>query len=76
MKSVAQGAATSIYAALSNEWEGRGGRYLSNLAEEGPAEISENWLQSEVGYAPWAYDEEAARELWEKSNKLVGIDDE
>ncbi|EGY14655.1 hypothetical protein VD0002_g5962 [Verticillium dahliae] len=76
MKSVGQGAATTIYAALSNEWEGRGGRYLSNLAEEGPAEISEHWLQSEVGYAPWAYDEEAAKELWEKSNKLVGIEDE
>ncbi|KAL9944609.1 hypothetical protein D7B24_007332 [Verticillium nonalfalfae] len=76
MKSVGQGAATTIYAALSKEWEGRGGKYLSNLAEEEPAEVNEDWLQSEVGYAPWAYDEEAARELWEKSNKLVGVDDE
>jgi NAD(P)-dependent dehydrogenase (short-subunit alcohol dehydrogenase family) len=34
MKSVEQGAATSVYAALSKEWEGRGGRYLSNCEEQ------------------------------------------
>ncbi|KAL6405504.1 oxidoreductase [Ilyonectria robusta] len=76
MKDIPQGAATTIYAALSKEWEGRGGKYLSNLAEEGPAETTGNWLQSEVGYAPWAYDEEAAKELWEESNKMVGVDSE
>lgn len=73
MKSMPQGAATTIYAALSKEWEGRGGKYLSNLAEEGSADTTGNWLQSEVGYAPWIYDEEAAKSLWEESNKLVGL---
>ena len=76
LKSVPQGAATTIYAALSKEWEGRGGKYLSNLSEEGPAETTGNWLQSENGYAPWAYDEEAATKLWEESNRLLGIDSE
>ncbi|THW92626.1 NAD(P)-binding protein [Aureobasidium pullulans] len=77
IKSIPQGAATTIYAALSKEWEGRGGKYLSNLAEEDLADTtSGDWLQSEVGYAPWAYDEEAARELWTASNKLVGVDSE
>jgi NAD(P)-dependent dehydrogenase (short-subunit alcohol dehydrogenase family) len=76
MKSIPQGAATTIYAALSKEWEGRGGKFLSNLAEEGPADATGDWLQSEAGYAPWVYDEEAARKLWEESNQLVGVDSE
>jgi NAD(P)-dependent dehydrogenase (short-subunit alcohol dehydrogenase family) len=76
MKSVPQGAATTVYAALSKEWEGRGGRYLSNLVEQEPADTSGNWMQSEVGYAPWIYDEEAAGRLWRESQLLVGIDSE
>ncbi|KAJ0161328.1 WW domain-containing oxidoreductase [Colletotrichum tanaceti] len=73
MKSVPQGAATTVYAALSKEWEGRGGRYLADLVEQGPAPESGN-VRS--GYAPWAYDEAAAKELWEKSNKLVGLEED
>ncbi|GJC78750.1 short-chain dehydrogenase TIC 32, chloroplastic [Colletotrichum liriopes] len=73
MKSIPQGAATTTYAALSKEWEGRGGKYLSDLVEQGPADMSS---QAEPGYAPWIYDEQSAKELWEKSNKLVGFDDE
>jgi NAD(P)-dependent dehydrogenase (short-subunit alcohol dehydrogenase family) len=76
IKSVAQGAATTIYAALSKEWEARGGTYLSNLVEQAPADTTGNWLQSEVGHAPWAYDEEAAKRLWHESCVLVGSDDE
>jgi NAD(P)-dependent dehydrogenase (short-subunit alcohol dehydrogenase family) len=74
MKSTSQGAATTIYAALSEEWEGRGGRYLSDLVEQEPADTTGNWLQSEVGYAPWIYDEEAVVELWRRSQRLVGDD--
>ncbi|KAK6215241.1 short-chain dehydrogenase [Colletotrichum tabaci] len=73
MKSIPQGAATTVYAALSKEWEGRPGRYLSDLVEQGPADMAS---QKEAGHAPWAYDEAAAKELWEKSNKLVGFVEE
>ncbi|GJC87391.1 WW domain-containing oxidoreductase [Colletotrichum liriopes] len=73
MKSIPQGAATTIYAALGKEWEGRGGKYLSDLVEQGPADMGS---QAEPGYAPWAYDEESAKQLWEVSNKLVGFKDE
>ncbi|KZL75781.1 short-chain dehydrogenase [Colletotrichum incanum] len=59
--------------ALSKEWEGRGGKYLSDLVEQGPADMGS---QSEPGYATWAYDEESAKQLWELSNKLVGFKDE
>ncbi|GKT46450.1 WW domain-containing oxidoreductase [Colletotrichum spaethianum] len=73
MKSIPQGAATTIYAAISKEWEGRGGKYLSDLVEQGPADMGS---QSEPGYAPWAYDEVSAKQLWEESNKLVGFNDD
>ncbi|WYZ34046.1 hypothetical protein EsH8_I_000322 [Colletotrichum jinshuiense] len=72
MKNIPQGAATTVYAALSKDWEGRGGKFLNNLAEEKPAKPDEDWMQNPVGYAPWAYDEETAKKLWEESNKLVG----
>jgi hypothetical protein len=36
MKDAAQGAATSVYAAVSSaEWEGKGGRYLSDCVVQG-----------------------------------------
>jgi NAD(P)-dependent dehydrogenase (short-subunit alcohol dehydrogenase family) len=36
MKSPEQGAATTVYAALSDEWKHKGGKYLSNCVEQGP----------------------------------------
>ena len=53
MSSAEQGAATTVYAAISKEWEGRGGRYLANLIEQDPAGAKtppfDTWDQ---GYAP------------------------
>ena len=33
LKSPEQGAATTIYAAISKEWEGKGGKYLEDAEE-------------------------------------------
>ncbi|KAJ4251430.1 hypothetical protein NW762_011413 [Fusarium torreyae] len=74
MKNPAQGAATTVYAALSKEWEGRGGRYLSNCVEEPPQRPGADSMSAEPGYAPWIYDEKAEGRLWEESNKLVGFE--
>ncbi|EFQ33923.1 short chain dehydrogenase [Colletotrichum graminicola] len=68
LKSAPQGAATSTYAALSPEWEGRGGKYLSNLVKTGPS-------TDNTGYALWIDDEQLPKELWDKSNELVGFDE-
>ncbi|KFY64910.1 hypothetical protein V496_02940 [Pseudogymnoascus sp. VKM F-4515 (FW-2607)] len=76
IKSEPQGAAAAVYAGLSREWEGRGGKYLSNLVDEGPADTTRDWLNNEVGYAPWIYDEESASKLWKASNELVGFKSE
>jgi NAD(P)-dependent dehydrogenase (short-subunit alcohol dehydrogenase family) len=75
-KSPAQGAATTVYAAVSKEWEGKGGRYLSNCMEMGPFQGKEGFEVMDEGYAPWVYDQEKQDRLWEDSLKMVGVDEE
>ncbi|KAL8826229.1 MAG: hypothetical protein Q9170_007480 [Blastenia crenularia] len=74
MKSPAQGAATSVYAALSKEWEGRGGKYLEDCAEAPP--VAPDGGSTAIGYAPHAYNVEDARQLWVDSCKMVGAPDD
>lgn len=74
MKSPAQGAATSVYAALSKEWEGKGGRYLEDCAEA-PA-VAPNGGATAGGYAAHAYNEKDAMQLWVDSCKMVGVEDD
>jgi NAD(P)-dependent dehydrogenase (short-subunit alcohol dehydrogenase family) len=75
-KSAAQGAATTVYAAVSKDWEGRGGRYLSNCMEMGPAGKKEGIEVMDEGYAPWVYDQEKEDRLWADSLKMVGLEEE
>lgn len=73
MKNVEQGAATSVYAALSEEWKDKGGRYLSDCQEMGPFK-GENPMQTgDDGYAPYAYDQQAEKRLWKESLEMVGL---
>ncbi|KAJ9645986.1 hypothetical protein H2199_003029 [Coniosporium tulheliwenetii] len=74
-KSTEQGAATTVWAAVGKVWEGRGGRYLEDCKESGPRKTGGTSAQDE-GYAPWAFDEEGERRLWEISCRLVGVEDE
>ncbi|KAK3716880.1 hypothetical protein LTR37_006230 [Vermiconidia calcicola] len=75
MKSPEQGASTSVYAALSEEWKNKGGRYLADCMEQGPFQHPENPMSlDDDGYAKWAFDEEAEKRLWKESLKLVGLD--
>jgi NAD(P)-dependent dehydrogenase (short-subunit alcohol dehydrogenase family) len=71
-KSPAQGASTMVYAAVSKEWEGKGGRYLEDCKESPPAGGPS---PSGAGYAPHAYDPEGERRLWADSLKMVGLED-
>jgi NAD(P)-dependent dehydrogenase (short-subunit alcohol dehydrogenase family) len=68
MKSPEQGAATQVYAAISKDWEGRGGRYLCNCEEAGPS----TGKPFDEGYSDWVYDVEKARKLWDVSLKMIG----
>jgi NAD(P)-dependent dehydrogenase (short-subunit alcohol dehydrogenase family) len=74
-KTAAQGASTTLYAAISSEWEGKGGRFLSNCMEMGPFRGKEGFEVMDEGYAPWVYDEEKQDKLWADSLKMVGIEE-
>ena len=71
-KSAAQGAATTVWAAIGREWEGRGGRFLENCAEAKPR-ASAGALS---GYTAYVYDVDAAKRLWADSCRMVGVQDE
>jgi hypothetical protein len=58
MKSPAQGAATSVYVAVNEEWASKGSKYLSNCEEQGEFEKQGMPQGRDDGYKPWAYDEE------------------
>ena len=72
MQNQEQGAATSVWAAVSRELEGRGGKYCERtMISQGP--VKKGYKVTDPGYAPWAYDEEAAKKLYEMSLKMVGL---
>ncbi|KAL2672315.1 hypothetical protein Neosp_013019 [[Neocosmospora] mangrovei] len=75
MKSIAQGAATTVWAAVGKEWEHRGGRYLADVSEDGPLRGLETDI-IRLGYAPHAYDEDGEKRLWELGLKLIGAQSE
>jgi NAD(P)-dependent dehydrogenase (short-subunit alcohol dehydrogenase family) len=73
-KTVEQGAATTVWAAIATELEGKGGKFvedcsIARLHEESDGDFG-------PGYAPHAYNPEGEAELWKESLKLVGLQDE
>ncbi|GAA4007000.1 SDR family NAD(P)-dependent oxidoreductase [Deinococcus rubellus] len=68
-KTVEQGAATSVWAAVGAELEGVGGLYLEDVQEALPVDPSRPY----VGYLPYLRDGEKAQRLWDESEKLVGL---
>lgn len=72
LQSPQQGAATSVWAALSPEFETRGGVYLEDTRVAGPYDGKDPFMGA-PGYAPHAYDAEAAKKLWEMSLTMVGL---
>lgn len=75
MKSVAQGAATSVWAATSPMLDGKGGLYLED-SDIAPilddATVAAEDLRNLHGVRPYAIDPDAADALWELSEKQTG----
>lgn len=71
LKTVPQGAATTVWAAARADADEVGGRYAEDC---GIAEMYEGPRQPgrPVGVAPYVYDAEQAAALWTKSEELVG----
>ena len=67
-KTPAQGASTSIWAAVGDELEGVGGLYLEDLHQAGPWTKESGWS----GVMPYALDPEQADKLWALSVQTTG----
>ena len=70
-KSAEQGAATAVWAAVSKEWEGKGGKYVLDTSVSTAAKPTDQMLAS--GYAAHAYDEQDAKRLWEETLRMVNL---
>ncbi|KAK5051958.1 hypothetical protein LTR84_002762 [Exophiala bonariae] len=70
-KSPAQGAATTVWAAVAPLFNNQGGKYLESC------QIAKAWTESDGqwgdGYAAWAYDEAKEGKLWKVSLDLLGL---
>jgi NAD(P)-dependent dehydrogenase (short-subunit alcohol dehydrogenase family) len=73
-KSPEQGAATTVWAAVAKELEGKGGKFLDDCQVAKPHDPKSG--QFGPGYADWAYDPENEAKLWAKSLELLGLKDE
>ncbi|RKD31606.1 SDR family NAD(P)-dependent oxidoreductase [Lacrimispora algidixylanolytica] len=69
-KTIEQGAATSIWCAVSNDLIGMGGVYCEdcNIAEE----VSADSLKAN-GVRPWAINPDYAKKLWRLSERLTSV---
>ncbi|KAF2727665.1 NAD(P)-binding protein [Polyplosphaeria fusca] len=74
MKSQKQGAATTVWAAVGNCWEGKGGRYLEDCQVSAPCK--EGYTILDMGYETNAYNVGNEERLWKMSNELVGFQEE
>lgn len=74
-KSIEQGAATTVLAAVGKEFEGKGGIYLDDCAVA-PLFNPEKDKIYASGYSGHAFDEEREKKLWKSSCELVGVKDE
>jgi NAD(P)-dependent dehydrogenase (short-subunit alcohol dehydrogenase family) len=69
-KTIAQGAATSVWAAVSPDLDGQGGVYCEDCAIA--VLRSPDAASTGSGVMPYALDEQAAARLWELSERLIG----
>lgn len=71
-KTVEQGAATTLVAAVRPEFARAGGHYLDDAQEAYTVPDEASLADHPHGVKAWALDPEAARRLWAVSNELVG----
>ena len=69
-KSVEQGAATQVWAAIGKDLEGKGGLYLDDSSIS--FLLPDDAQVGVAGYRPWAFNEAGAKQLWADSLEMVG----
>lgn len=65
-KTIEQGSATTVWAAVGRELDGSGGLYLEDVAQAAPYEPGKPY-----GLKPWAVDPDAAQRLWVWSEAII-----
>ncbi|MFI5911756.1 SDR family NAD(P)-dependent oxidoreductase [Dactylosporangium sp. NPDC051541] len=70
-KSVEQGAATTVVAAVAAEFAGTGGHYLDDCREAYTVPDDASLAEHPHGVKAWALDPERARRLWTVSDRLL-----
>ncbi|KAL2075239.1 hypothetical protein VTL71DRAFT_182 [Oculimacula yallundae] len=73
MQNAEQGSATTVWAAVGRELEGKGGMYLERCRVGELAKVGFGML--DPGYATYAFDEKDAKMCWEVTMKMVGLED-
>ncbi|CAF0883454.1 unnamed protein product [Brachionus calyciflorus] len=71
LKTIEQGASTSVWAAVATELEGKGGFYLENCGYSEMKESFDDVRTSFKGYLKYAVDEDRALQLWNLSLKWI-----
>ncbi|KAK0259294.1 hypothetical protein LTR91_006052 [Friedmanniomyces endolithicus] len=71
-KSLSQGAATQVLAAVGKDYEGKGGLYMEDCGVSRP--IPEDEMVGTYGYRSWAFNPDGEKRLWADSLKMVGLD--
>lgn len=72
VKTVDEGAATTVVAAVAPEWEGVGGVYLEDCGQGEP--VRNGFRNGDRGFDERIWDTSEAKRLWAVSEKLVGLD--
>jgi NAD(P)-dependent dehydrogenase (short-subunit alcohol dehydrogenase family) len=72
MMNAEQGASTSVWAAISKDLEGQGGKYLERNQISQPRK-QKGFTPIDPGYVEWTYDEEKAKKLYDESISLIGL---
>lgn len=71
LKSIEQGASTTVWAAVAKELDGKGGLYLENCSVGVQEESSEKIWKEMLGYRSYALDAEKSDKFWDLSVKLT-----
>lgn len=74
LKTPEQGAATTVYAAVDKDLEGKGGRYLVNCTEA--IRGTDDGQPSSETYVSHTYCPQKEADLWKDSLKMVGLEDD
>jgi len=73
LKSLEQGAATTVLAAVGMEWEGKGGMYLEDC--EKARRGVDDYDAFGTGFVSQTYDQANEEGLWKDSLRIVGMED-